>query len=432
MITLIVMAVILLMVIVMIVIFMIVYIIIVMIMVIPNIFYSRNYDSNIVDDNNDYNYIFLFFFFFLSLFPLCFFFPFTFLIFFPFFLSFFHPSLFLSSFFLQFDSYKYTVEHQDTDAQLFSYLNLNNEKNDLIFTYSDDNKRKINENNYNKNIYENNYDNNNNNNNNNSNNNINNNNGDIELKKNEILKYESFPNLSKNNNSNNDGFSSTNLDQINEQNNDNFHVSSIMEKISTTFSYIGTKGLNQYFKKLNNGENINYDGNTGVNGRNGIIDSNEESPNLIQIRKSNEIDNNNDNKNDNENNIINKNEKKGYKNTNKKNGNINSENKIMTENDRILHNIKILNLSERQLDAISRFSSHCRIQEPYNDNVISCLPKSLEKFKKYIVMFMLSVFTLIILLTIIMTVLDAIMPESDDIPDNWNKVIISPEYDFSH
>jgi hypothetical protein len=246
--------------------------------------------------------------------------------------------------------------------------------------------------------------------------------GSIELKRNEIIKYESFPTIS----TNNDGFSSSNLDKIDEQNKDAFQVATIVEKISSSFSYISTKGFGQFFKKIGNGENSNYDGHVGVDGRNGINDSSEESPNF-PIRRNDQNQNQNENRENNEDN-----KKKSYKNTNKKNGKMNNENKVMTENDRILHNIRILNLTEKQLDAISRFSSHCRIQEPYNDNVIPCLPKTLEKFKKFIVIFMLSSFSLIILLTIVMTVLDAIKPETDDIPENWNKVILSPEYDFSH
>ena len=100
-------------------------------------------------------------------------------------------------------------------------------------------------------------------------------------------------------------------------------------------------------------------------------------------------------------------------------------NKI-SEKNRIEYNKRILNLDKKQIDAISRFYAHYRIQEPYNENVIQSLPNSIEKYKFSLVLFLLASFSIIIVLTIIMTIWNAIIPETDDIP------LVSADYIWSH
>ena len=316
----------------------------------------------------------------------------------------------------------YDTIQQDSDAEKFENLDIESKMENLIFTDFSSTKRKSE---YSENRNESNYI------------------GDNS----EITNYESFP-------------SSTNSlveqvsNSVNENNgkrNSEFQNPSFLEKLSSTFSYFSTKKSASNFTKISTIEIENKNGvemkdNESENGRqnrsilggkyndkmkkfredyeNKLYDyiigkKNQKinNLNLINVRKKSNNDlldeniNNNNDSNDN--------------NDNSNNNDINSVDKS-NEKVRIIHNLRVLDLNKNKLDAISRFALHCKIQKPYGENIILCLPQYFEKYKKLIVSLMIVFFSLIILLTIVMIVSESIIQDSEDVPDNWNK--FSPKF----
>ena len=335
---------------------------------------------------------------------------------------------------------------QDRDATFFSHLKLNFDDENLIFPINTDSNGKTvfsSENeiyqNYEK-IHS-------------------DDNCDIEMLKNEkgkITEYESFPSFT---NSLNDGFSASNLEKKSEiRKGDDFRVLSFLERISVNISNFNITNSLNFFSDIEKNDNINNNNNNSSNS-------------TINLLKINENENENENKNNSD---KNKNENGNDGNSNNGNGNNgnsvpssptvkngiyhrieeieekteinnftdytkqtqnntqnNLENKILenrknVEKSRIERNKKTLNLSKNQIDAISRFYGHTRIQEPYSENIIQTLPEFLQKYKKYFVIFMLISFTLVIFLTILMTLRNALIPETDDNP------LIETEFVWSH
>lgn len=207
-------------------------------------------------------------------------------------------------------------------------------------------------------------------------------------KEGEITKYESFPSFS--NSFNYDGFSNSNLD-VPEDSRNNRGTFFGLEDINTTLSFSNLKNRYEKFMRIkNNPDKENENENEIENENEREYGSSNSSPNLDEISDNNNC---------------------GFEFSK-----INE-----SENERIKHNLRILGLNKKRCDAISRFSYHCRIQKPYNENTILCLPKILEKYKRPIVIFMLFAFSFIIILTIVMTIFDAIIPDDDSGADTWNK-----------
>ena len=266
------------------------------------------------------------------------------------------------------DSYFYDVDCQELDAASFDFTEIELTNQNLIFTSFENMKIKIKMNS----------------------NNIGNGVKDPRSCKNgfkkegEITKYESFPSFY--NSFNSDGFSSSNLEAA-EDSKIGRGTFFVLEEINATLSYSNLKNKYQKFMNIKNSpekENENENEREyGSSNSSPILDetSNKDISCGFDFPKNNE-----------------------------------------SENERIKHNLRILGLNKKRCDAISRFSYHCRIQKPYNENTILCIPKLLEKHKRQIVFFMLGAFTFIILLTIVMTIANAITPDGDSGgADNWNK-----------
>lgn len=271
------------------------------------------------------------------------------------------------------DSYFYDVDCQELDAVSFNFTEQELKNQNLIFTSFDNMKIKIKMNG----------------------NNIGNIEKDFRTNKNgfkkdgEITKYESFPSFY--NSINSDGFSNSNLETAEDSKNGR-GTFFVLEEINATLSFSNLKNKYQRFMSIKNNpdnEKEKYNENENENERE--YGSSNSSPNLDELSNKDitcgfEFPKNNE-----------------------------------SENERIKHNLRILGLNKKRCDAISRFSYHCSIQKPYNENTILCLPKFLESYKRQIVFFMLGAFTFIIILTIIMTIVDSIIPDDDSGGDMWNK-----------
>ena len=241
-------------------------------------------------------------------------------------------------------------------------------------------------------------------------------NGKIELLKKDgkITEYESFPSFS---NSVKNTFSSITTSDKTAEIRPDYSNLTVIEKISNFFGIWKTEKRNLEIRKKNFviivnenvNENENKIGDDGERDDNG----NEDETSNISGKENSSIKNGNHQNNGNY-------EKNG------KTESVYGDKYKITEKNRIEHNKKTLNLDKKQIQAISRFYAHSRIQEPYSENVILSLPSFIEKYKKEFVLFMLTTFSLIILLTITMSIWNAIVPENDDI------ALVSAEFVWSH
>ena len=243
-------------------------------------------------------------------------------------------------------------------------------------------------------------------------------NGKIELLKKDgkITEYESFPSFS---NSIKNTFSSiTTSDKTAELRPDHLNLT-FTEKISSFFGILSNDQKNLNNPKKNFVIIVNENANENEN-ENKVDGDGERDLG----RNEDEINNNSEKENSSSRNGIHENNGNC-----KKNGAadlVDENSNKFTEKNRIEHNKRTLNLDKKQIQAISRFYAHSRIQAPFGENVILSLPPFMENYKKHFVIFLLTTFSLIILLTITMSIWNAIVPENDDIS------LVSAEYVWSH
>ena len=237
----------------------------------------------------------------------------------------------------------------------------------------------------------------------------------------ETTNYESFP-------------SSTNsivellsnsVHENDEKRNDEFRNPSILDRFSSAFSFSTSTEKATNFTKIST---IEIDNKNGVEMKDNENENGRKNRSILGVKYNDKMKKC---KEDYENKLydyIVGNEKQKIKNLkfNSVQKNINndfSDNNVDNSDEkvRIVHNLRVLDLTKNKLDAISRFALHCKVQKPYSENVILCLPQYFEKYKKLIVTIMLVLFSSIILLTIVMTISESVSQDSDVDPDTWNK-----------
>ena len=237
----------------------------------------------------------------------------------------------------------------------------------------------------------------------------------------ETTNYESFP-------------SSTNsivellsnsVHENDEKRNDEFRNPSILDRFSSAFSFSTSTEKATNFTKIST---IEIDNKNGVEMKDNENENGRKNRSILGVKYNDKMKKC---KEDYENKlydyIVGK-KKQKIKNLrfNSVQKNINndfSDNNVDNSDEkvRIIHNLRVLDLTKNKLDAISRFALHCKVQKPYSENVILCLPQYFEKYKKLIVTIMLVLFSSIILLTIVMTISESVSQDSDVDPDTWNK-----------
>lgn len=238
----------------------------------------------------------------------------------------------------------------------------------------------------------------------------------------ETTNYESFPSST---NSIVELLSNSVHEKNDEKRNDEFRNPSFLDSFSSTFSFFTSPKRATNFSKIST---IEIDNKNVVEMKDNEIENGRKNRSILGIKYNDKMKKCKEEYENKLYDYIVGNEKQIIKNLKfnsvKKNVNSDfSDNNVDNSDEkvRIIHNLRVLDLTKNKLDAISRFALHCKVQKPYSENVILCLPQYFEKYKKLIVTMMLVLFSSIILLTIVMTISESVFQDSDVDPDTWNK-----------